>query len=53
MIYLESEDCTTEENLVENAGIKIIRPKKSIGDFGIVSILMDVDGNEIVLRSTK
>lgn len=53
IIYFESEDCITEEAKVEKAGGKIIRHKMSIGDFGFVSILMDVDGNEIGLHSMK
>lgn len=53
VIYFESEDCKTEENLVEKAGGKIIRPKMSIGEFGFVSILMDRDGNTIGLHSRK
>lgn len=53
VIYFESEDCTTEENLVEKAGGKIVRPKMSIGEFGFVSILMDRDGNTIGLHSRK
>jgi predicted enzyme related to lactoylglutathione lyase len=51
IIYFESEDCTTEENLVENAGGKIIRSKMSIGEFGFISILCDRDGNTIGLHS--
>lgn len=53
VIYFESEDCTTEENLVEKAGGKIIRRKMSIGEFGFVSIFMDRDGNTIGLHSRK
>ena len=53
LIYFESKDCTTEENLVEKAGGKIIRPKMSIGEFGFVSILMDIDGNTIGLHSRE
>lgn len=53
VIYFESEDCTTEENLVVQAGGKVIRPKMSIGEFGFVSILMDRDGNTIGLHSRK
>lgn len=53
VVYFESKDCTTEENLVAQAGGKIIRPKMSIGEFGFVSILMDRDGNTIGLHSMK
>lgn len=51
IIYFESEDCHKEENLVERAGGKILRPKMSIGEFGFVSILIDRDGNTIGLHS--
>jgi predicted enzyme related to lactoylglutathione lyase len=53
VIYFESEDCITEEGKVEKAGGKIIRSKMSIGEFGFVSILMDIDGNTIGLHSRK
>ncbi|WP_396632020.1 VOC family protein [Maribacter sp. R86514] len=51
IIYFESEDCITEENLVEKAGGKVIRSKMSIGEFGFISILLDRDGNTIGLHS--
>ncbi|QOD60250.1 VOC family protein [Polaribacter haliotis] len=53
VVYFESEDCTIEEAKVEKAGGKIIRPKMFIGEFGFVSILMDIDGNAIGLHSMK
>ena len=53
IVYFESEDCSTQENLVEKAGGKIIKPKMSIGEFGFVSILMYIDGNTIGLHSRK
>lgn len=53
VVYFVSEDCTTEEARVENAGGKIIRPKMSIGEFGFVSILLDTEGNTIGLHSRK
>lgn len=53
VIYFESQDCITEENKVEKAGGKILRPKMSIGEFGFVSILIDVDGNTIGLHSRE
>jgi len=53
VIYFESEDCVTEESLVEKAGGKIVRSKMSIGEFGFVSLLMDRDGNTIGLHSRK
>ncbi|WP_108801953.1 VOC family protein [Aquimarina sp. Aq107] len=53
IIYFESQDCITEESVVEKAGGKIIRPKMPIGEFGFVSILMDIDGNTIGLHSRE
>lgn len=51
VVYFVSKDCTTEENRVEKAGGKIIRPKMSIGEFGFVSLIMDTEGNTIGLHS--
>lgn len=53
IVYFVSEDCTTEEGRVEQAGGKIIRPKMAIGEFGFVSILIDTEGNTIGLHSMK
>lgn len=51
VVYFVSKDCITEENRVEKAGGKIIRPKMSIGEFGFVSLIMDTEGNTIGLHS--
>lgn len=53
VVYFESEDCLTEENRINEAGGKIIRPKMSIGEFGFVSIFTDTEGNTIGLHSRK
>ena len=53
VIYFASEDCTTEQERVESAGGKIIKPKMSIGEFGYVSIFSDLDGNILGLHSRK
>ncbi|TXF90010.1 VOC family protein [Neolewinella aurantiaca] len=53
VVYFVSEDCSTEENRVEEAGGKVVRPKMSIGEFGFVSILQDTEGNIIGLHSRK
>jgi len=53
IVYFVSEDCTTEENRVEAAGGKVLRPKMSIGEFGFVSMLMDTEGNTIGLHSRR
>ena len=53
VIYFQSEDCTTEEAKVQNAGGKVIRSKMSIGEFGFISLFRDLDGNTIGLHSRQ
>jgi len=53
VVYFATEDCVTEENRIEKAGGKIVRPKMSIGEFGFVSIFIDTEGNTIGLHSRK
>ncbi len=53
VVYFETEDCITEEQKIEAAGGKIVRPKVSIGAFGFVSIFIDTEGNTIGLHSRK
>ncbi len=51
VVYFETEDCIAEEQRIEEAGGKIVRPKMSIGAFGFVSIFIDSEGNTIGLHS--
>jgi predicted enzyme related to lactoylglutathione lyase len=53
IVYFSSNDCLTEENKVESAGGKIIKPKSSIGEFGYISLFTDSEGNTVGLHSTK
>jgi len=53
VVYFSTEDCIKEENRIEKAGGKIVRPKMSIGEFGFVSIFIDSEGNTIGLHSRK
>jgi uncharacterized protein len=53
VVYFETEDCIAEENKIETAGGKIIRPKMSIGNFGFISLFIDSEGNTIGLHSQK
>ena len=53
VVYFSTEECITEENRIEKAGGKIIRPKMSIGEFGFVSMFIDTEGNTIGLHSRK
>jgi uncharacterized protein len=53
VVYFETEDCIAEENKIETAGGKIIRPKMSIGNFGFIALFIDTEGNTIGLHSQK
>lgn len=51
LVYFASQDCTTEEARVAQAGGQVIKPKMAIGEFGFVSVVMDTEGNTIGLHS--
>ncbi|WP_107038250.1 VOC family protein [Brumimicrobium mesophilum] len=51
IIYFASKDCTTEENRIEKAGGKVIRPKMAIGEHGFITLFTDTEGNMIGLHS--
>jgi predicted enzyme related to lactoylglutathione lyase len=53
VVYFETEDCTAEENRVEQAGGKVVQPKMNIGEFGFISIFIDTEGNTVGLHSRK
>ncbi|MEO6348273.1 MAG: VOC family protein [Aquaticitalea sp.] len=53
IIYFGSEDCTTEENRIENSGGKIFRPKMSIGKYGFITLFFDTEENMVGLHSMK
>lgn len=53
VVYFASQDCTTEENRVAQAGGKVLQPKMSIGEFGFISMLCDSEGNTIGLFSRE
>lgn len=53
VVYFETEDCTAEEQRIEQAGGKLVQPKTNIGEFGFVSIFIDSEGNTIGLHSRK
>lgn len=53
VVYFESQDCLTEESRVVAAGGEILQSKMSIGEFGFVSRIKDVDGNIIGLHSMQ
>ena len=53
MIYFQSDDCLVEEGRVASAGGKVLESKRSIGDYGFISICMDSEGNPFGLYSQK
>lgn len=48
-----SGDLSNELSRVEMAGGKILAPKKSIGEYGFMAVVLDTEGNRIALHSTK
>lgn len=53
VIYFETEDILMVEQRIVNAGGKIVQPKMSIGEFGYISIFIDIEGNTLGLHSHK
>jgi len=53
VVYFETENCTTEEKRIEQAGGKVVQPKMNIGEFGFISIFIDTEGNTVGLHSRK
>ena len=51
LVYFACNDCSVEENRVENAGGKVLQPKMPIGEHGFCSVVMDTEGNAIGLHS--
>lgn len=53
VIYFTSKDCSVEESRVEKAGGKVHEAKMSIGEYGFISLCLDVDGNMFGIHSMK
>lgn len=53
VIYFETEDCTAEEQRIEQAGGKVVQPKVHIGEFGFIAMFIDTEGNTVGLHSRK
>nr|WP_315193570.1 VOC family protein [uncultured Flavobacterium sp.] len=51
VVYFQTEDCSTEEKRIEQAGGKVVQPKMNIGEFGFISIFIDSEGNTVGLHS--
>ena len=48
-----SGDLSNELSRVEAAGGKVLVPKKSIGEYGFMAVVLDTEGNRIALHSAK
>lgn len=51
IIYFGSNDVSVEIGRVEKAGGTVLLPKTSIGDFGIIAMFADTEGNRIGIHS--
>jgi predicted enzyme related to lactoylglutathione lyase len=53
IVYFISEDCAVEAKRVPANGGKIMKDKFSIGQYGFIALVVDLDGNVIGLHSMK
>lgn len=53
LVYFSCEEINAELGRVKAAGGKIIRPKQDIGEYGVIALIEDTEGNMIGLRSMK
>lgn len=53
IVYFVCDDCADTAQQAERAGGKIMKEKFSIGDYGNIAMVTDLDGNIIGLHSTK
>lgn len=51
LVYFGSNDCSIEENRIEDAGGKVIQSKQSIGEFGFMVMATDTEGNMFGIHS--
>ncbi|MCW8329062.1 VOC family protein [Photobacterium sp. SDRW27] len=53
IVYFSCEDCGIEESRVVTVGGNIQQSKKSIGQYGFMSLVIDTEGNMFGLHSMK
>lgn len=51
MIYFVCDDCAEQARRAKQAGGQIVKEKFSIGDYGNIALVADLDGNIIGLHS--
>lgn len=53
IVYFHSEDCAIEVEKAKQAGGRIQKDKMSIGPYGFIALIIDVEGNIIGVHSMK
>lgn len=53
IVYFSCADCANEEKRVLEFGGKVHKSKESIGEFGFISLVYDIEGNMFGLHSMK
>jgi predicted enzyme related to lactoylglutathione lyase len=53
LVYFRSQDCSIEEKRVSNFGGRVQKNKRSIGEHGFISLVIDTEGNMFGLHSMK
>jgi predicted enzyme related to lactoylglutathione lyase len=53
MVYFACDDCAVEAARAKEQGGQIFREKFSIGEFGFIALITDLDGNMIGLHSMQ
>jgi hypothetical protein len=51
IVYFSCEDCAVEAARASSASGKVIKEKRSIGDYGFIAFAADTEGNMIGLHS--
>jgi predicted enzyme related to lactoylglutathione lyase len=53
LVYFSCADCAVEADRAVKAGGKIHMPKRSIGQYGHIALIIDPEGNMVGLHSMK
>ena len=53
LVYFSCDDCAVQEGRVKEFGGRVEKPKRSIGEYGFISIVYDTEGNMFGLHSMR
>lgn len=53
IVYFSCADCALEAERASKAGGTVEKPKKSIGQYGFIALVVDTEGNMIGLHSMQ